>query len=77
MEVGGGRVPEVENDEIEVGVAHEEIGGLHGAAGAGAAHPQQMREQIAVERGRVERVRAVDQRDPPAFAPRDGEQLRE
>lgn len=76
-EIGGGRASEIENDEPEVGVAGEQVGGLQRGRRAGAAHPDEMGEQVGGKRSRVERIRAVDQREPRAGGTGGGEQLPE
>jgi hypothetical protein len=68
---------QVEDDEAEIGVAREQIGGLQRHRQAGAAHPEQVHEQIVRVGGGIEAVGAVDQRDAPACGAGDGEQLRE
>lgn len=76
-QIDGGRAAEIEDDETEIGIAGEEIGGVERGRSAGAAHPYEVGEQIAGKRRRVERVGAVDQRHASAGGARGVEQLAE
>lgn len=80
-EVGRGGVAEIEDDEAEVGIAREEIGGLEGEgrrSGIGrTTDPEKMGEEIGRKRIGIEGVGGVDQADARAGGTGDGEELAE
>ncbi len=70
--VGFGSAAEIEDDEGEVGVAGEKIGGAERFGEGATAHPHEVGEGVGGERGRIEGVVAVDERDAEGGGAGDG-----
>src|SRR5688572_24293447 len=76
-ELGEDGVTQVEDDETEIGVASEKVGGVQGFGGSAGAHPDEVFEKMGRPGGRIEGVAAVNQRDAQALGAHDVQELPE